>query len=312
MDSDKSLEVVKSLEQRMVDFLPGAKDVPHDVRMAMAQIAVAHGLDPFLREVWPIPKRGGGFDLFIGISGWRNAAHRSGEYWGRRFEKVSDEERQWLGAAKNDLAVRCIVMRRKTGQQPAEYDGYGIARPDEQSKMNKFQLARLRAERDAMKAAFPISTPFNVSVQVASDDDEIINGEHEWQLTGSRIEAHDIDISANRHALGRDDGDLTGASTTQPQPDMLDELTQATGREAVTNETPEQVAQRALAAVAAGTAPAPETMQIDYQMKFNALCIEKNLSKPIRDALLQDAGGDWQTAYEKGVKRYGNGVGKAK
>lgn len=280
MDDDKSLERVKSLEQRIVDFLPGAKDVPHDVRMAMAQIAIAHGLDPFLREVWPIPKGGGGFDLFIGISGWRNAAHRSGEYWGRRFEKVTDEERQWLAAGKNDLVVRCIVMRRKTGQPPAEYDGYGIARPDEKSKMNKFQLARLRAERDAMKAAFPISTPFNVSVQVADDDDQIINGEHEWQLTGSRIETHDIDITANRHALGRDDGDLTGFIVVSPDikvtaTDTLDELTEATGRDAVTNAEPE-----------------PKN-GIDWAEKYKAL----NLIPAKYNAALQHCGGDFEAAY---------------
>ena len=40
----------------------------------------------------------------------------------------SDEERKWLAAGPNDLVVRCIVMRRKTGQHAAEFDGYGVAR----------------------------------------------------------------------------------------------------------------------------------------------------------------------------------------
>lgn len=178
-----SLEEVKDLEQRIVDFLPGAKDVPHDVRMAMAQIGIAHGLDPFLKEIWPIPvknrdKQIVGWELMIGISGWRNAAHRSNEYWGRRFEKVTDEDRKAIGAGSNDLVARCIVMRRKTGQQPAEFDGYGLARSDEFSKMNKFQLARLRAERDAMKAAFPISAPIGVVINAVDDEGNTINGDH--------------------------------------------------------------------------------------------------------------------------------------
>jgi hypothetical protein len=221
------LEKVNDLEKRIVDFLPGGKDIPHDVRMAMAQISIAHGLDPFLREVWPIPKMQGGqvvgYDMFIGISGWRNAAHRSGEYWGRRFEKVSDEERKWLAAGPADLVVKCIVMRRKTGQHAAEFDGYGIARPDERSKMNKFQLARLRAERDAMKAAFPISSPLGVTLKAVDDEGEIINGDHgpEWEtieretLTGAPLQDQ---FEKNRRELGRDDSDLVTGYTPQFEP----------------------------------------------------------------------------------------------
>jgi hypothetical protein len=244
--SSNEIEQVKDLEQRIVDFLPGAKDVPHDVRMAMAQISIAHGLDPWLKEVWPIPvKKNGqivGWELMIGISGWRNAAHRSNEYWGRRFERVSDEERKWLAAGPNDLVVRCIVMRRKTGQQPAEFDGYGVASPTEFSKMNKFQLARLRAERDAMKAAFPISSPMGVTLTAVDDDGQAINGDHgpSWDVVKSETlsdEQLQERLEKNKKALGRDDGSIVPSS----EPDTLDELTQTIGRDAITNApAPEQ------------------------------------------------------------------------
>jgi len=216
--SSAEIEKVKDLEQRIVDFLPGAKEVPTSVRMAMAQISIAHGLDPWLKEVWAIPvKKSGqivGWELMIGISGWRNAAHRTNEYWGRRFEKVSDEDRKAMGAGANDLVTRCIVMRRKTGQQPAEYDGYGMASPAEFSKMNKFQLARLRAERDAMKAAFPISAPIGVTLSAVDDEGQVINGDHgpDWTivesepLTGAQLQEK---LGKNKATLGRDDSDLT-------------------------------------------------------------------------------------------------------
>lgn len=222
------IDKVNELEKRIVDFLPGAKDVPHDVRLAMAQISIAHGLDPWLKEVWPIPVRKNGqivgWELMIGISGWRNSAHRSNEYWGRRFEKVTDEERKWLAAGPNDLVVRCIVMRRKTGQQPAEFDGYGVARPDEMSKMNKFQLARLRAERDAMKAAFPISAPIGVTLSAVDDNGEVINGEHEpdWEvieketMTGDALQEK---LEENKKSLGRDSGDLFSETKSEPESD---------------------------------------------------------------------------------------------
>lgn len=174
---------VRDFEHRIFEYLPGAKDVPQPIRLAMAQIAIAHGLDPFLKEVWPIPQknRNGeivGWDLMIGIAGWRSSAWRSNEYWGRRFEKCSQEERGWLGAQPNDIAIRCVVMRRRTGQQPMEFDGYGLFRSGHEfTKMNPLQCARYRAERDAMKAAFPISLPAGINAKVVEDETgEVING----------------------------------------------------------------------------------------------------------------------------------------
>lgn len=217
---------VRDFEKRIAEFLPGAKDVPQPIRLAMAQIAIVHGLDPFVREVWPIPeKKNGeivGWNLMIGIAGWRAAAWRSNEYWGRRFEKCTDEERGWLGAKPADIALRCIVMRRRTGQPPMEFDGYGLFRVgSEYTKMNQLQCARYRAERDAMKAAFPISLPAGVGAKVADEETgEIINGSHDvgpqWDVITSAPDTPPIDQVT--------------------EPDML--VTEAVGSKAVTNETP--------------------------------------------------------------------------
>lgn len=182
-------EKINDLANRIAEFLPQSKQLPKDTRLTIAQIAVAHGLDPFLGDIWAIPERdksGGewhtsGYRIMIGISAWRRAAHDTGEYWGRRFEKVSDEERMWLGAGKNDLAIKCVVMRRKTGQQPVEFDGFGIFRADEKSKMNPLQCVRLRAERDALKGAFPIGfgNGSTIKIGIADDSGNEINGEIE-------------------------------------------------------------------------------------------------------------------------------------
>jgi hypothetical protein len=212
------IETVKKLEQRMLDFLPGAKDVPHDVRMAMAQIAVAHNLDPFLRHVWAIPKTNRdkqviGWELFIGINGYRESAHRTGEFWGRRFEDVTDQERKMAGAGANDFVLKCIVMRRKTGQQPASFDGIGIYKAGEFSKMNPLQCVRLRAERDAMKAAFPISSPFGVDIKFADEEGTEINGDHspDWEqvedVEVKTAEELAATLEKNKVILGRSDGD---------------------------------------------------------------------------------------------------------
>lgn len=234
MTEQTAIEKVVEFEKRIADFLPGSQAVPKPIRLAMAQVAIAHGLDPFLKEVWPIPQknRNGeitGWDLMIGIAGWRAAAHRSEEYWGRRFEKCSDEERQWLGAQQNDIAIRCIVMRRKTGQKPMEFDGYGLFRTGHEfTKMNPLQCARYRAERDAMKAAFPISLPVGVGAKVADEETgEIINGTHDdgpkWEPVTTAPDAPPID---QKSTAGQDDQDALEAQimsdipAPQPEPEQ--------------------------------------------------------------------------------------------
>lgn len=177
---------VDDLANRIAEFLPQSKSLPKDTRLAMAQIALAHRLDPFLGDIWAIPERRKvgdewqitGYRIMIGITAWRRSAHDTEEYWGRRYEKCTDEERKWLGAGPNDLTIKCIVMRRKTGQQPMEFDGFGVFKQGERSQMNPLQCVRLRAERDALKGAFPIGFGGgSVKIGIADDSGNEINGD---------------------------------------------------------------------------------------------------------------------------------------
>ena len=201
-------EAVNEMAQRIADFIPGAKTVPLETRLAMAQIALAHRFDPFMGDIWPIPERKKvngewvtvGYRIMIGITAWRRSAHETEEYWGRRFEKCTEEERKWLKAGPNDLTMKCVVMRRKTGQQPMEFDGYGIFHADESSKMNPLQCVRLRAERDALKGAFPIGFGGGaVKIGVADDTGEEINGDYqhdpEWTEPIATEETIDAEVT---------------------------------------------------------------------------------------------------------------------
>ena len=46
------------VNNRIKVMLPGGAKLSNEERFALAQIAVAHGLDPFNGEVWYIPSRG--------------------------------------------------------------------------------------------------------------------------------------------------------------------------------------------------------------------------------------------------------------
>jgi hypothetical protein len=157
--------MVRELAER-IKLLPGNDQMSPTIRLGLAQLCLAHGFDPFIGEAWIIPTKHG-LRLMVGISAIRREAHRSGEYVGRVFRMCDADEREALGARPGDTAVRCIVLRRKTGQPTGEFDGYGLARADEKSTMNRLQLARLRAERDALKSAFPLDLTPGVDVGVS-------------------------------------------------------------------------------------------------------------------------------------------------
>lgn len=211
---------VRELAER-IKLLPWAESTPPATRLALAQLSLVHGLSPYTGEAWAIPTKQG-WRLMIGISGLRKFAHRSGEYVGRVFRKCDDEEREALGARPGDTAVRCIVMRRKTGQQAGEFDGYGLARTDDKSTMNRLQLARLRAERDALKSAFPLDIMPGLEVGVSivgagesTANDEAVEGSAPVMAPGTDgpamvIEAEPVvDLASDDDAAG-DDGEHAG------------------------------------------------------------------------------------------------------
>lgn len=293
------IEEVKEYESRIAQFLPGGKDIPTDIRMGMAQLAIAHGLDPWLREVWPIPSKDRqgnitGWALMVGITGWRSSAHRSNEFWGRRFEKCSDEERKWLRAGPNDIAIKCFVLRRKTGNQPMEFDGYGLYKDGEYTKMNPLFAARLRAERDAMKAAFPICAPVGIEVKYGDESGDEINGYHgpQWEdveegsnvITGEELQAQ---LSENKKKLGRDDGDLT--AQTRPAQIVTDEQADKARAEFQDAETKFD-------------APETTTEADSGKAAFDAYCDTRNMPDFKRLAIAHTAGDDYRAALELAKK----------
>lgn len=301
VQDEKSVELVRSFETRIAQFLPGGNTLPAEVRLGMAQIAIAHGLDPWLREVWPIPnkdKQGNvtGWSLMVGITGWRSNANRSGEYWGRRFEKCTQEERDWLRAGPRDIAIKCFVLRRKTGSHPIEFDGYGLYRDGEYTKMNPLFAARLRAERDAMKAAFPISAPAGIDLKYGDENGEEINGYHgtDWEqikddsasVTGYELQDR---LTANRKALGRDDGDLIIASR-ESEPITAEVVSDEQANKAA--EFPE--------AATKFDAPVPvaQNGNGDAKAAFESYADSRNWPDFKRLAVLDSAGGDYATALE--------------
>lgn len=204
-DKQQLLDVNKRIET----MLPGGSKLNTNERYALAQIAVAHGLDPFNGEVWYIPGRG----PMIGIKGLRKKAREQvqGNFW-IDFREITDaDERKRYSIDAGALAFEarlfdsenimtyCSMVERMTkagipwssvssmlGDKPYT-SGIGVLRPTEQTKMERVQCAMKRAEADALKRRFDV--PFGLNVEPDTEPDEV----SEWKIEGSQVVEHDAD-----------------------------------------------------------------------------------------------------------------------
>lgn len=201
---------LKLVDDRIKTMLPGGAKLQINERYALAQIAVAHGLDPFNGEVWYIPGRG----PMIGIKGLRKKAREQvqGNFWIDFREIVDADERKRYSIESGALAFEarlfdtenimtyCSMVERMTkagipweavksmlGDKPYT-SGIGVLRPADQTKMERVQCAMKRAEADALKRRFDV--PFGLNVE-AENEPETAPGD--WQIEGSQVIEHDAD-----------------------------------------------------------------------------------------------------------------------
>lgn len=171
--------------------------------LALAQIALVTHLDPFVGEIWYIPGKGpmigiagarrlwneksaagGGFS-FVDIqpcspsdagatetdvvAAFRAVAHDSGST--REYMKLFQETLTMLREAKADDPL--TIAKEICGPKP-QWIGYGYSTKSETSRMNKMQLARKRAEADALKKC--IIVPFGADIADADQAPQYVEG----------------------------------------------------------------------------------------------------------------------------------------
>lgn len=236
---------VRELTERLQLMLPGGKNLNQNDVRALAQGAVAHGLDPLNGEIWMIQGRG----LMIGVKGLRKKAREQvqGNFWIEFREIINAEERQRYGIADGALAfearlfdsenirtyTEAVGMMTKAGiPWEAVKDmigckpytsGIGVLKPTEPTKMERVQCAMKRAEADALKRRFDV--PFGLMQGVEEDDTPQYEGQ--WAdadgATGDIIDpremyhqlAHDLNATDQEvgQAIEDSGGDYETAAT---------------------------------------------------------------------------------------------------
>lgn len=187
---------LREIARRVQLMAPGGKKLGESEALALAQGAVAHGLDPFNGEIWYIPGAG----LMAGIKGLRKAARAQikGNFWAE-FEQLNNpDERVTLMIPDGALAFRCILRDSETirayaegwkqlrengipdemipqllGKRPYTV-GIGYIKEKELTKMEPAQVAMKRAEADALKRRFDL--PF----AVASEPNDAVTIDADW------------------------------------------------------------------------------------------------------------------------------------
>lgn len=189
-------DAIREMTDRLIKMLPGTVRLNQQEALTVAQVAVAHGLDPFNGEVWGLKgENEKWYGVMVGIKGLRKCARRQadqegGTYW----TEIRRVEPKQYGAQDNAVVYECRVRDtittqaygkslhtltsagipyaeavRMLGDAPVVI-GVGIATPDERSKMSLHARAKKRAEAEAIRQRFDVQL---MGVQYTDTSDDI-------------------------------------------------------------------------------------------------------------------------------------------
>jgi hypothetical protein len=193
---------VREIANRLEALVVGGRALNVNERLALAQISIAHGLDPFNGECWFIPTKG----TMIGIKGLRKLARKqlrrehgeASNFYCNFIEIVDEDQRKRWCIPEGALAFECRLFDTATIMQYAEtykmFNGTGMTnaqivetigvRPytvgigqyvkGESTKMTPIQVAYKRAESDAIKRRFDVEL---AGLEVSDGDDDVIEAD---------------------------------------------------------------------------------------------------------------------------------------
>jgi hypothetical protein len=192
---------IREMTDRLTKMLPGTVRLTQQEALTVAQVAVAHGLDPFNGEVWGLKgENEKWYGVMVGIKGLRKCARRQadqegGTYW-TEVQRVDPKKynvaetavvyecrvrdtitTQAYGKSLHTLTTAGIPYAeavRMLGDAPCVI-GVGIATPDERSKMSIHARAKKRAEAEALRQRFDVQL---MGVQFTDTSDDIPDDAH--------------------------------------------------------------------------------------------------------------------------------------
>lgn len=143
------VEPAKLLGALKATVFKGATD---EELLALVVVANQYGLNPFLKEIYAFPKKGGGIVPMVPIDGWTKIVNRQEDYDGCRFE--------WELEAETSQPISCTCLMRVKNRSEAtevtEYFDECYRETDPWKKMPK-RMLRHKAYMQAARLAFGLS-----------------------------------------------------------------------------------------------------------------------------------------------------------
>lgn len=178
-----SSDEVKTIADRIKLVVPNGADIPPDVRLGVAQLAVIHGLDPFMGEIMAI-KTKRGYVPYVGIEGIRRASRNQidyqrvlvplNDYWADEYyHMTADQLRQANGMDDQDIVWLCALYVDGQERPYVELGACGPGFPSV-SSAPRWKIAKKRAEAAALKAACDL--PFTVGGNGEPDAEPTVEG----------------------------------------------------------------------------------------------------------------------------------------
>jgi hypothetical protein len=199
---------VREMADRLRTMMPGTTNLTTAEALTVAQIAVAHGLDPFNGEVWGLKAdTGKWYGVMVGIKGLRKAARHqaaaeSGSFW-TEFRRAEPKTygidkpgaivyecylrdtvhiQAWSRSIHELTSVGVPYAQAVEALGPAPYvKGVGIADTSERGKMELHARARKRAEADAIKQRYDVQfagAQVNLEADEPDEPGDVVAGEY--------------------------------------------------------------------------------------------------------------------------------------
>lgn len=200
-------DVIRDLALRLQSTMIGAQKLSPMEAATLAQVAIAHGLDPYNGEIWYIKdKDGNPKGVMVGVKGLRKSARRQlnkmqpgANYVLRNWSKEDPKKwdapdgsivyrvelqdsiltcewiKQFTTLKNSDPSLSFETFAKLFGEPPVTV-GIGVYNPaKEYSKMQPSAVARKRAEADALKMRFDVLLDLEYNSDIDIEDGEYID-----------------------------------------------------------------------------------------------------------------------------------------
>lgn len=132
-------------------IFPSKKSATPEQVQALLIVADQYGLNPFTKEVYAFPGKGGGIMPVVGIDGWLKLANNHPAFDGMDITFADDEDNR-------PISCTCTIYRKDRGHPIVITEYYAEnRRMTEPWKLNPHRMLRHRAVIQAIRVAFSFS-----------------------------------------------------------------------------------------------------------------------------------------------------------